>query len=458
MEHVFQRLQVAGLLLKPTKCSFFCKRVKFLGHVVFEQGVHMDPEKTQHLQDWLTPKSAKEVRSFLGLCSYYRRFIAGFAKMARPLHKLTEKRTTFVWDTACEAAFSQLKEALTTAPVLSYPKPEGQFILDTDASDHAVGAVLSQEQDMAERVLGYFSKALTKTEQVYCVTMKELLAVVMALKNFHPYLYVREVILRTGNAAVSWMRNLRTPTGQTGRWLELINTYDLQVKHRAGRSHNNADALSRKPCPSCARQEAIEQQHHREVPIPVMNQEHSQASDVPQSCQSTLQGAEEAATTGSDATQSHPDAVRPVEKFDDHAVIPFNATTRQQAQPLEAGLRSGHSWLKGWEVEQMGLSQLQDPDIGPVLTQKEEKQQKPEWKDISHLSDKYKSLWAQWGQPEIRGRLLFSRRVLGNASTGGWQLLVPRSMQNVVFEHLHDHAIGGHLGTEKTISRIIVAF
>ena len=458
MEHVFQRLQVAGLKLKPTKCSFFCKSVKFLGHVVSEQGVHMDPEKTQHVQDWLTPKSAKEVRSFLGLCSYYRRFIAGFAKMARPLHKLTEKRTTFVWDTACEAAFSQLKEALTTAPVLSYPKPEGQFILDTDASDHAVGAVLSQEQDMAERVLGYFSKALTKTEQVYCVTRKELLAVVMALKHFHPYLYGREVILRTDNAAVSWMRNLRTPTGQTARWLELINTYDLQVKHRAGRSHNNADALSRKPCSSCARQEAIEQQHRRERPLPVMNQEHSQASDVPQSCQGTVQVAEEAATTGSDATQSHPDAVRPVEKFDDLAVIHINATTRQQAQPLEAGLRSSHSWLKGWEVEQMRLSQLQDPDIGPVLTQKEEKQQKPEWKDISHLSDKYKSLWAQWGQLEIRGSLLFRRRVLGNASTGGWQLLVPRSKQKEVFEHLHDHATGGHLGTEKTISKIIVAF
>ena len=142
MEHVFQRLQVAGLKLKPTKCSFFCKSVKFLGHVVSEQGFHMDPEKTQHMQDWLTPKSAKEVYSFLGLCSYYRRFIAGFAKMARPLHTLTEKRTTFVWDTACEAAFSQLKEALTTAPVLSYPKLKRQFILDTDASDHAVGAVL----------------------------------------------------------------------------------------------------------------------------------------------------------------------------------------------------------------------------------------------------------------------------------------------------------------------------
>ena len=189
-----------------------------------------------------------------------------------------------------------------------------------------------------------------------------------------------------------------------------------------------------------------------------MNQEHSQTRDVPQSCQSTLQVAEEAMTTGSDATQSHLDAVRPVGKFGDHAVIHINATTRQQAQLLEDGLRSSRFWLKGWEVEQMRLSQLQDPDIGSVLTLKEEKQQKPEWKDISHLSDKYKSLWAQWGQLEIRGRLLFRRRIFGNASTGGWQLLVPRSKQKDVFEHLHIHATGGHLGTEKTISKIIVAF
>ena len=167
--------------------------------------------------------------------------------MAHPLHKLMEKKTTFVWDAACENA----KEAMSTAPVLSYPKPEGLFFLGTDASDHAVGAKLSQEQDMTERVLGYFSK----TEQVYCMTRKEILAVVMALKHFHPYC---TTVFRTDNTAVSWMRNLRTPTGQMVRWLELINIYDIQVKHREGSSHDNADALPRKPYPSCARQEAME--------------------------------------------------------------------------------------------------------------------------------------------------------------------------------------------------------
>ena len=152
------------------------------------------------------------------------------------------------------------KEALTTAPILAYPQQTGQFILDTDSSGWAAGAVLSQVQDGSEKVIGYFSKALSKTEQEYCVTRKELLAVVLALENFNPYVYGREVILRTDNAAVSWMKSLRAPTGQTARWLERIQTYHLTVKHSEGRSHNNADALSQKPCTSCSHQQAIEQQ------------------------------------------------------------------------------------------------------------------------------------------------------------------------------------------------------
>lgn len=144
---------------------------------------------------------------------------------------------------------------MTESPILSYPLPDIGFILDTYASDKAVGSVLSQVQDGSEKVIAYMSKAMIKHEQQYCVTRKELLAVVKALKAFHSYIYGQMVLLRTDNAAISWMKNLKNPTGQTARWLQEIETYDLTITHRAGKRHYNADALSRRPCRSCERQE-----------------------------------------------------------------------------------------------------------------------------------------------------------------------------------------------------------
>ena len=151
-----------------------------------------------------------------------------------------------------------LKEALTTAPVLGYPKPEGQMILDTDASGFAVGAVLSQIQDGREVVLAYLSKALSAAEQNYCITRKELFAVVTASKAWHPYLYGRSVTVRTDNTAVAWAKRLKRPVGQMARWLQVLDTYDLHEVHRPGRIHWNADALSRRPqtpCSQCSREE-----------------------------------------------------------------------------------------------------------------------------------------------------------------------------------------------------------
>lgn len=198
------------------------------------------------------------MRSFLGLCPYYRKYVKGFAQIARPLHKVCEKGVKFIWNESCDESFKSLKEALTTSPILSYPMPNKPFILDTDASNKALGGVLSQEQDGAEKVIAYISKSLNKHEQLYCVTRKELLAVVTALRHFHVYLYGQQVLLRTDNAAVSWMSNLKQPTGQMARWLQELCLYNLTVTHRAGTKHRNADALSRKPCKVCLRQEAID--------------------------------------------------------------------------------------------------------------------------------------------------------------------------------------------------------
>ena len=136
---VFQRFRNANLKLKPSKCNLYRQEVKYLGHIVSNHGIHTDPDKTQAIRDWPTPKSKKEVQSFIGICQYYRRFIEGCGKIAKPLHQLTEKKSVFRWTEECELAFNTLKDKLTSAPILAFPLPEGELILDTDASNYAMG-------------------------------------------------------------------------------------------------------------------------------------------------------------------------------------------------------------------------------------------------------------------------------------------------------------------------------
>ena len=260
LKQVFQRLRQANLKLKPKKCHLFKTKVSYLGHEVSNLGVSTQTEKTEAIENWPTPTNVKEVRSFLGLASYYRRFVKDFATIAKPLHQLTEKKRAgrFEWSPVCQSAFDELKHRLTSTPILAYPSLEGELILDTDASKDGIGGVLSQVHDGHERVIAYGSKVLNKAEQNYCVTRRELLAVVTYLKHFKQYLYGRHVKVRTDHGALRWLTNFKQPEGQLARWLEVVSEYDIEIVHRAGRSHANADALSRRPCTQCGRENESE--------------------------------------------------------------------------------------------------------------------------------------------------------------------------------------------------------
>lgn len=175
---VLSRFRKFGLKLKPTKCSLYREEVLFLGHVVGKDGVRANPSLVQDVEKWPVPQNLKELQAFLGLTNYYRRFVQGYADIARSLHNLTRKGVTYHWKAEQEVAFGALKKALTTTPILAYPLAEGRMILDTDASNFSIGAVLSQEQGQVERVISYSSRRLGPIQERYCVTRRELLAVV----------------------------------------------------------------------------------------------------------------------------------------------------------------------------------------------------------------------------------------------------------------------------------------
>ncbi|MBJ5579749.1 hypothetical protein JGG64_23060 [Salmonella enterica subsp. enterica serovar Derby] len=245
--------------LSPKKCQFFQKETCYLGHVISADGIKTDPTKIRAISTWPVPKDVHELRSFLGLCSYYRRFMKGFSVTAAPLHRLTESKEKFVWTGSWQEAFNKLKEALSSAPVLAYSQPDQPFILDTDASNTGIWAVLSQVQDGQEKVIAYFSKSLSETERNSCVTRKELLAVVKAVEHFHHYLYGQKFLVRTDPGALRLLMSFRNPEDQTARWIQRLQEYHFTIEHRSSCSHRNADALSRRPCAadckSCSRAE-----------------------------------------------------------------------------------------------------------------------------------------------------------------------------------------------------------
>ena len=151
-----------------------------------------------------------------------------------------------------------MKEHLISAPILAYPNAQDEFVLDTDASDFSIGAVLSQIQDGQEKVIAYASKSLTKPERNYCVTHTELVAVVFFVKHFKHYLYGKHFKLRTDHASLKWLFRFKEPEGQIAHWLEMLGSYEFDIQHRAGKLHSNADVLSRLPCRQCGRIDQVE--------------------------------------------------------------------------------------------------------------------------------------------------------------------------------------------------------
>lgn len=245
IEQVLKRLKEAGLSINREKSVFCRSEVKYLGVLVNRDGVKPDPEKIEPIKTYLAPKNLKQLRGFMGMASWYRKFMKDFAKIAEPLTYLTKKEVKYHWGEEQQEAFEKLKCLIMTAPVLHRPHPEGQFIIHTDASDTGLGAVLLQEIDEEEKVLEFASRSLSQAERNYSVTERECLAVVWAIKKFRQYIEGYPLRVVTDHSSLKWLQSIKNPTNRLARWALELQGHDLTIEHRKGALNVVPDALSR---------------------------------------------------------------------------------------------------------------------------------------------------------------------------------------------------------------------
>lgn len=433
LSQIFQRFRSYQLKLKPKKCQLFATKVEFLGRWVGPDGLELADGDVAAVREWKRPTCTKDVERFLGLVNYHRIFIPEYAKRAVPLYKLTGKQK-FVWGEDQEAAFTDLKSALTTAPVLGLPNRQDQFILDTDASDYAIGAQLIQVQDGVERAISYGSFSLTKEQLRYCTTRKELLAVVRFTRQYRHYLLGRPFTLRTDHNSLTWLMSFKEPQGQIARWLEELSQYDMTVVHRPGSKHVNADALSRipedrlcdqyrlgtelstLPCGGCAYCQRV---HSRWG---------SFAEDVDEAVPLTM--------------QARPSGVEQYLKDIAQLFVGPDSDAKVNQLALTVSV-----W--DFQQEDLCLQQQRDEDF-KMLWQWLKFGDEPSEGNIFLANRSTKHYWVNRDCFSLENDLIWRK----NPKTGLRQLLVPQANRDEIMSLSHRIPLAGHQGAERTTQRI----
>jgi hypothetical protein len=478
VEQVLERVQQAGLKLKPEKCQLLQTEVNFLGHVISEDGIKPNPANIAKIVQWPVPTTVTQVRQILGMGSYYRRFVKDFAKLTRPLVELTRKGQEFKWTAACQTSFETLKEILAGPDVMAYPQAEGEFVLDTDASDVGLGGVLSQIQDGVERVIAYGSRALNHAEKNYCVTDKELLALRYFVEYFRQYLLGRRFRVRTDHQALVWLFTLREPKGRIARWIEILSSYDFSVEYRMGKKHLNADAMSRcpnprdcqcsavdnleplrcGPCKKCckrnqdmahqitvttnATQDATESEETSLKQVNADNQaETPESVDTDRQEQSSLPLPTRAVKTRARAREEMPETVN----------MP-STSTAQTSQPQTR--QSETSQVNGCTTSMLRRKQEEDKDISPILTAMRQGV-RPLSAEIATQSPVTRHYWNLWESLELRDGILHKKFYRKNGTGEHVQFLVPHSLRKDVMYQMHNTLLAGHLGRKKTTEKTL---
>jgi hypothetical protein len=248
VDEILTRIQNAGLTVKPKKCNFAKQEVSYLGHIIGNKTIKPMQDKIEAVSKFPQPITKKQVRAFLGLSGYYRKFIPNYADTARPLTDLTKKSypNTVNWDANCEIAFTKLKKCLTTQPILSTPNFAKDFILQTDASNFGLGAVLTQiDTEGNEKPILYLSRKLQGREENYTISEKECLAIIWSIGKLNYYLFDHKFTVMTDHQALKWLEVNKSNNARLTRWFLALQPYHFNIEYKQGSKNQNADFLSR---------------------------------------------------------------------------------------------------------------------------------------------------------------------------------------------------------------------
>ena len=425
LNEVLSRFQQYGLKLKAEKCELFKEEIQFLGRKVSRAGVSLTDQSIKTIAGWIEPKNVKELQRFLGFANYHRGFIENFSEIAEPLNRLLRKKVSFKWGTDQQMSFELLKAKLSSPPVLSIPTKEGMFILDTDASDHSIGAELLQVQNGVERVIAYGSFSLQPCQRRYCTTRKELLAIVRFTHHFKHYLLGREFIVRTDHSSLIWLTNFKQPQGQLARWIEELSRFSMKIEHRPGKYHSNADALSRlhdyNTCPNTLTDTDL--------------------NDLP--CKGCKY-----------CTKAHYKWKKFEEEIDDTLDLSQSNQTKSRSG-INVILEKSHMVRdikipddkSPWDEQSIKLSQSKDNDLQFLLNWLTN-QHSPSEEEFLLADKRQKFYFINKNQFFLSGDIIYKKGLEQDL------LVVPKELVNKVFNLCHDNPCAAHPGISRTKNRI----
>ena len=421
LRNIFIRFRDHNLKLKPKKCQFFKTEVEFLGKLVSGNGTAIAPDKIEAVKNWTRPVHVKQLQSFLGFMNYHRSHIPNFAEVSAVLYELSHSKN-FIWEEKHETAFLKLKDLAVSSEVLAHPSPDGLFILDTDACGTQIAAELSQVQNGVVKPICYASHVLMKQHRNYCTTRKELLAVVKFCRQFRHYLLGRQFIVRTDHNSLVWLTRFKHIEGQLARWLEELAQYNMQIVHRKGSEHINADSLSR-------------------------------ISDTLEPCDCYTAGSkvQDLPCGGcSYCTRAHQQWARFDEDVDDVIPLAVRSVSSVGSEPITDNTCN---WIEGLSSMQVRESQLNDPDIGLILYWLEHGYD-PSTRELKLCSPETRSLWLTRSQLMVKNGALYYLWSYPETGTSKQCLVVPNELRSQVLHFCHNSKECGHLGEDKTLNRL----
>lgn len=477
VEEVLQRLSTSGLTAKASKCHFGYDTIKFLGHQISKGTILPDPDKVTCITSMPAPTNVTGVKSFLGLANYYRRFIAQFSIIAKPLYLLTKKDVPFAWGKEQQQAFDRLKSDLVSAPCLYPPNFDLPFILQTDASLLGIGAVLTQIHEGVEHPIAFHSSQLTKAQQNYAAHELECLAVISAIKVFECYLLDKHFTIVTDSKSLQWLPSKNSENKRLARAAVFLSQFNYSIEHRRGVDNANADALSRLPAridTSANARSADEYSSLHRQRVQTVNQiayssEYSLLSPLYLAVDSPHRHLFQPA----DKTHVRSHLIAPVTR--PRKQPPAAASSPPTSAEGEVSPSNPSSTIHGDEIpdsysdftienlEERALlisAQTTDVDLGPIRSYLTAKKVPSNWtlkqvQQLIHQSIHFLIHPSDDGLYYTKDAT-FSR--LDRSPTGQLRLAIPQAYRTALIEVFHDSPYGGHLGVNRTYRKLALNY